>query len=266
MQASCGAGWAQLATRSRLLDFGGTGAELHLWRVAVGEQLIEIDRAPLDLESRLQDWLVRERSPRRRLTTPPGCQCFFGLNDHVTAIANDYLAGAFESAFRTKLGVELPEPVNGDHRFVVGSEIDSSSERIMRYLSDTHGVNVNAATFHYFQPADGPELLARVSLLEPSEVEPNTRAKGSSKASSESELRGTEGARRSGRRTGVVRVRCGRPRGRAPEVRLRRFRRLHHGPRRDRSPCRRAEPARRPEVEDRPERFHRLRLRAGSES
>jgi hypothetical protein len=103
-------------------------------------------------------------------------------NDRVTAIANDYLAGAFESAFRTKLGVELPETVNGDHRIVVvGSKIDSSSERIMRYLSDTHGVNINAATFHYFQPADWPELLARVFLLEPSEVELNTRAKGSSK-------------------------------------------------------------------------------------
>ena len=38
------------------------GAELHLWRVAVGEQLIEIDRAPLNLESRLQDWLVRDIS------------------------------------------------------------------------------------------------------------------------------------------------------------------------------------------------------------
>jgi hypothetical protein len=38
------------------------GAEVHLWRVAVGEQLIEIDRAPLNLESRLQDWLVRDIS------------------------------------------------------------------------------------------------------------------------------------------------------------------------------------------------------------
>ena len=51
----------------------------------------------------------------------------------------------------------------------------------MRYLSDTHGVNINAATFHYFQPPDGQELLARVFLLEPSEVERKTRTRGSSK-------------------------------------------------------------------------------------
>ena len=202
------------------------GAELHLWRVAVGEQLIEIDRAPLNLESRLQDWLVRDISilDPRLLVIGREVETDFGgfidilcidaegdlvivelkrdrtprevtaqaldyaswvsalSNDRVTAIANDYLAGAFESAFRTKFGVELPETLNGDHRIlVVGSEIDSSSERIMRYLSDTYGVNINAATFHYFQPADGPELLARVFLLEPSEVELNTRAKGSSK-------------------------------------------------------------------------------------
>jgi endonuclease NucS-like protein len=55
-------GWAQLATGWRLLDSDRMGAEVHLWRVAVGEQLIEIDRAPLSLESRLQDWLVRDIS------------------------------------------------------------------------------------------------------------------------------------------------------------------------------------------------------------
>ena len=50
---------------------------------------------------------------------------------------------------------------------VVGSEIDTSSERIIKYLSDTHGVNINAATFQYFLPPDGSELLARVFLIEP---------------------------------------------------------------------------------------------------
>ena len=92
------------------------------------------------------------------------------------------LGEGFESAFRTKFGLELPETLNADHRIlVVGSEIDASSERIMRYLSDVHGVNINAATFHYFRPQDGSELLARVFALEPSEVELKTRTKGSSK-------------------------------------------------------------------------------------
>jgi len=191
------------------------GAEVHLWRV-VDEQLIEVDPASLNLESRLQEWLVGDISildPRllvigREVETdfggfidilcvdPEGDLVIVELkrdrtsrevtaqaldyaswvtglsNDRVTAIANDYLAGDFESAFRTRFGVEVPETLNGDHRvLVVGSEIDPSSERIMRYLSDTHGVNINAATFQYFQPPDGSELLVRVFLLDPSQVE-----------------------------------------------------------------------------------------------
>jgi hypothetical protein len=63
----------------------------------------------------------------------------------------------------------------------VGSEIDPSSERIIRYLSEKHGVNVNAATFQYFRLPDGSELLARVFLIEPAEVERSVRTKGASK-------------------------------------------------------------------------------------
>jgi hypothetical protein len=202
------------------------GAEVHLWQVGRNEQLSVIGRAPLNLESRLQEWLARDiaildpallvigrevetdfggfidilcvdvegdlvivelkraRTPREVTAQALDYASWVtGLsNDRVTAIANDYLAAGLESEFRAKFGVELPETLNGDHRvLVVGSEIDPSSERIMRYLSDTHGVNINAATFQYFEQPDGPELLARVFLLEPSEVELKTRTKGSSK-------------------------------------------------------------------------------------
>ena len=115
-------------------------------------------------------------------------------NDRVSAIAGNYLTEDFESAFKAKFGHELPETLNEDHRIlVVGSEIDPSSERIISYLSDQHGVNINAATFQYFQQPDGPELLARVFLLDPSEVEQKTRAKGASKRRpnlTDEELRG----------------------------------------------------------------------------
>jgi len=103
-------------------------------------------------------------------------------NERVTSMANEHLADGFENAFRTRFGIDVPETLNGDHRvLVVGSEIDASSERIIRYLSDAHGVSINAATFQYFQLPDGSELLARVFLIEPSEVELKTRTKGSSK-------------------------------------------------------------------------------------
>jgi Endonuclease NucS len=105
-------------------------------------------------------------------------------NDRVSAIAGEYpnITEDFESAFRAKFGVELPETLNEDHRIlVVGSEIDSSSERIISYLSREHGVNINAATFQYYLQPNGPELLARVFLLDPSEVELKTRTQGASK-------------------------------------------------------------------------------------
>jgi hypothetical protein len=54
---------------------------------------------------------------------------------------------------------------------IVASEIDGSSERIVRYLSDTYGVGINVATFGYFKNADGKEFLTRIFLIEPEQVE-----------------------------------------------------------------------------------------------
>jgi Endonuclease NucS C-terminal domain len=200
--------------------------EVHLWQIGAGEQLTEIERAHLDLESRLQEWLARDISildPTllvigREVETDFGgfidilCVNVEGdlvivelkrdktprevtaqaldyaswvtslSNERVTTIANSYLAGDFEAVFAMKFGSDLPETLNSDHRvLVVGSDIDSSSERIITYLSDKHGMNINAATFHYFRVPGGSELLARVFLLEPSEVELKTRTKGGSK-------------------------------------------------------------------------------------
>ena len=88
------------------------------------------------------------------------------------------LAADLEEAFRARFGVELPETLNGEHRIlIVGSAIDAAPERIIKYLSGR--VNVNAATFQYFQLLDGSELLSRVFLIEPSEAE--NRAQGTSK-------------------------------------------------------------------------------------
>ena len=202
------------------------GAEVHLWRVGDHDKLIEIGPKPLDLESRLQEWLERDisildpglliigrevetdfggfidilcidaegelvivelkRDKTPREVTAQALDYASWVTDlspdQVTAIASDPPAVDLESAFTDKFKAEFPETVNENHRIlVVGSKIDQSSERIMRYLSDTYGVNINAATFHYFHQPDGQELLARVFLLEPSEVERKTRTGGSSK-------------------------------------------------------------------------------------
>ena len=204
------------------------GDQVHLWLIGPNEELSVVDRAPLNLESRLQEWLAthisildpsllvigrevetdfgsyidilcidavgdlaivelkRDRTPREITAQALDYASWVaGLsNERVRSIANDYLPVDLdlEAAFRKKFESELPETLNGDHRVVVvGSAIDPASERIIKYLSDTHGVNINAATFDYFRLPDGSEMLARVFLIEPHEVELRTRTKGASK-------------------------------------------------------------------------------------
>jgi hypothetical protein len=104
-------------------------------------------------------------------------------NEQITSIAEAYLAqDTLEVAFERQFGTTLPETLGESHRLlVVGSQIDPSSERIINYLSSTHGVNINGATFQYFKDGAGNEFLARLFVVEPSQVEVRTRAKGSSK-------------------------------------------------------------------------------------
>ena len=101
--------------------------------------------------------------------------------DGISAIAGRYLgsAGPLEEAFRQRFGEDLPDRINESHRMlIVASRIDPSSERIIKYLSNGYGVNINAVTFHYFKGNQGEEFLGRVFLIDPSEVEYQNRTKG----------------------------------------------------------------------------------------
>lgn len=108
-------------------------------------------------------------------------------HDEITAIAEEHLSEPLETEFLRRFGSDLPDTLNGDHRVViVASVIDASSERIIRYLSGVHGMNINAATFNYFRLADEGEVIARVFLIEPAEaVGPRAGAKRRPKLSYE---------------------------------------------------------------------------------
>ena len=180
--------------------------EVRLWRIGPDESLSKMQRASLDVEARLQEWLVRDISVLnpgllvigREVETDFGgyidLLCIDAIGDlvvielkrdstpreitaqvlvygswvtelshaRVTSIAEAYLGETgFDQAFRDRFGVDVPETLNGDHRLlVVGSHIDGSTERIIKYLSDKYGVNINAATFQYFREPDGVEFLA----------------------------------------------------------------------------------------------------------
>ena len=105
-------------------------------------------------------------------------------NEKLTEIANRYLRerGPLEKAFVARFGIRLPEALNENHKMlIVASQVDSSSERIIQYLSDTYGVGINVATFGYFRNDNGQEFLARVFLIEPEQVEYKTQTISGSK-------------------------------------------------------------------------------------
>lgn len=201
--------------------------EIRLWKIDGGDQLTEVTRSSLDLESRLESWLERDIGildpellviGRQVATDFGGCIDLLCIDrdgdlavvelkrdktpreitaqvldygswiqelssERISAVADAFLgAGKLEEKFRARFAAELPETINAGHRLlVVGSEIDNSSERIIRYLSGSYGVNINAATFRYFKADGGEEFLGRVFLIEPERVEQQSRSSSSSK-------------------------------------------------------------------------------------
>ena len=89
--------------------------------------------------------------------------------DDVEQIAAEFLGGddALEQAFTEKFRADLPEVVNEKHRmYIVASALDSSTERILEYLSETYGVDINFASFNYFKADDGVEIVGRSMLID----------------------------------------------------------------------------------------------------
>jgi hypothetical protein len=74
--------------------------------------------------------------------------------------------------FKEKFDSTLPpEILGGNHRMlIVSAELDSSSERIVRYLAGKGDLNINAVFFKFFRSA-GAELLGRAWLIDPEELQ-----------------------------------------------------------------------------------------------
>ncbi|MFN0199525.1 MAG: DUF91 domain-containing protein [Planctomycetaceae bacterium] len=92
--------------------------------------------------------------------------------EEIAAIYSDKNQGKkLEEGFDEAFGMSLPEQINQNHELiVVASELDSSTERIINYLSDNYSVPINAVFFSFFHD-DGRDYLARTWLIDPEEVE-----------------------------------------------------------------------------------------------
>lgn len=103
-------------------------------------------------------------------------------NDEITNIGDSYLKelgkGSLEESFRQKFDASLPDVLNESHVIlIVATQIDPSSERIIKYLSETYGIKINAVTFQYFMEPIGKEYIARTFLITPSQRGNTTRRK-----------------------------------------------------------------------------------------
>jgi len=198
--------------------------EVRIWQVDIADALTEIKRSRLDLEERIEKWIIgdvsllspdlliigeqvetasggridllcidrsgnlvivelkRDKTPRD--VTAQALDYASWVKDldaeSIGATTAEYLKGeTLEAAFQSKFGSELPEVINEHHAMVVvASEIDDSTERIIRYLSETHGVDINAVRFQFFQAQDGREFLVRTFTVAPQVVEQNIKRRG----------------------------------------------------------------------------------------
>jgi hypothetical protein len=97
----------------------------------------------------------------------------------VEEIAAEYLKGrrleeAFEATFRDQ-EQEFPEVINAQHSIkIVASNIDDSTERIIRYLSGK-GIAINFVRFHLFKSVEGKEHLVRTFVVPPGQAEQDSR-------------------------------------------------------------------------------------------
>ena len=101
--------------------------------------------------------------------------------DRISDIANEYLKsnGPIEAAFSRKFQIDLPDSINDTHHMlIVASDIDSSTERIVQYLS-SRGIGINFVTFEHFVSETDVKLLSRVFMIEQDEVtiRTNTRSR-----------------------------------------------------------------------------------------
>ena len=196
--------------------------QVHLWEVISDKKLHEIPSEQINLEERLEDWLVTDISvldPNLLVIGRQVSTDFVGAIDllcldsagdtvvvelkkgqtprEVAAQVLDYASwvrdlpheriktiadghfgnsGALASAFQERFEKPLPNELNLGHRsLIVAESMDSSTERIVRYLSSMN-VPINMATIQHFKDKAGKSILAQVYLIEPEEAEAKSQS------------------------------------------------------------------------------------------
>lgn len=154
----------------------------------IGREVVAPDRGRIDLlgideEGNLSILeLKRDRTPREVIAQILDYASWISTlsTREVHEIAVKHLKRDLEAAFRERFETALPETLNENHTMVIiASKFDASSQRIVRYLSETYDIAINTAFFTMFED-EGKTLLATDWLLDQSEVveRSETKAKG----------------------------------------------------------------------------------------
>lgn len=95
------------------------------------------------------------------------------------ASRNKLLESSLDAAFYAKFGLPLSDVrLNDSHQMViVASELDASTERIITYLNDRHGVGINAVFFSAFSDGDN-RYLSRAWMIDPQETQQLASSRG----------------------------------------------------------------------------------------
>lgn len=149
--------------RQVITDFGG---RIDLLGIDADGNLsiIELkrDRTPREIVAQVLDYASWIQS----LTTP-----------QIYERAQKHLSRDLASAFSERFGTSPPDRLNQSHSMViVASTLDPSSQRIVRYLSETHGLAINTAFFSVFEET-GLTFLTTDWLLDQQEVAVRSEAK-----------------------------------------------------------------------------------------
>lgn len=134
-----------------------------------------IDMLAIDMSGNLSVIeLKRNRTPRdvvAQLLDYASWVQSLSYDEIATIYSEKNLGKKLEAGFDETFGTSLPEQINQRHELiVVASELDTSTERIISYLTDNYGLPINAVFFRFFRDGDR-DYLARTWLIEPEEAE-----------------------------------------------------------------------------------------------
>ncbi len=136
-----------------------------------------IDLLAIDIEGNLSVIeLKKDRTPREavaQLLDYASWVHTLSYEDIINIYSDKNGGDEFEKGFANTFDGNPPDEINKELKLIlVAAELDSSSERIINYLSDNFGVPINAMFFRYFKQGDS-EYLTRTWLIDPQEVESN---------------------------------------------------------------------------------------------